>query len=116
MKLTKDTPRLEEAVAFHNGVTQWTICNITKEFTAAKRADVIVKFIDVAMVCMSVCLSVCNNCMYVYLYYCIILYVCMSVCITVLYCMCVCLSVCITVLYCICVCLSVCITVCVFVH
>ena len=57
MKLTKDTPRLEEAVAFHNGVTQWTICNIMKEFTAAKRADVIVKFIDVAMVC--VCVSVC---------------------------------------------------------
>ena len=28
VKLTKDTARLEEAVAFHNGVTQWTICNI----------------------------------------------------------------------------------------
>ena len=51
VKLTKDTARLEEAVAFHNGVTQWTICNIMKEFTAARRADVIVKFIDVAQVC-----------------------------------------------------------------
>lgn len=48
--MTKDTPRLEEAVAFHNGVTQWTICNIMKEFTPGKRADVIVKFIDVAQV------------------------------------------------------------------
>ena len=71
MKLTKDTPRLEETVAFHNGVTQWTICNIMKEFTAAKCADVIVKFIDVAMVSMSVCLSIC---LYVsvllYVYYC----------------------------------------------
>ena len=51
VKLAKDKARLEEAVAFHNGVTQWTICNIMKEFTAARRADVIVKFIDVAQVC-----------------------------------------------------------------
>jgi len=50
VKLTKDTARLEEAIAFHNGVTQWTICNIIKEFTTTKRADVIIKFIDVAQV------------------------------------------------------------------
>ena len=90
MKLTKDTPRLEEAVAFHNGVTQWTICNIMKEFTAAKRADVIVKFIDVAMVCMSVCLSVITVCMYIYI---TVLY-CMYVCLSVLLYYTVCLSVC----------------------
>ena len=58
VKLTKDTPRLEEAVAFHNGVTQWTICNIMKEFTAVKRAAVIVKFIDVALVCVCDCVCV----------------------------------------------------------
>ena len=67
MKLTKDTLRLEEAVAFHNGVTQWTICNIIKEFSASKRAAVIVKFIDVAMVCMYVCMFV-YVCMYMHMY------------------------------------------------
>ena len=71
MKLNKDTPRLEEAVVFHNGVTQWTICSIMKEFTAAKRAAVIIKFIDVALVCV---------CMYVYVYVCIYVYYVESVC------------------------------------
>jgi len=58
VKLTKDTARLEEAVAFHNGVTQWTICNIMKEFTSTKWVDVNVKFIDVNQVrrVMSLCL------------------------------------------------------------
>ena len=59
MKLNKDTPRLEEAVVFHNGVTQWTICSIMKEITAAKRAAVIVKFIDVALVCVYYACRVC---------------------------------------------------------
>ena len=92
VKLTKDTPRLEEAVAFHNGVTQWTICNIMKEFTAAKRAAVIVKFIDVAMVCLSVRLFVCLSwyvylcmCLCVSMYVCFCVYVCLSIC------MCVCI-------------------------
>ena len=67
MKLNKDTPRLEEAVVFHNGITQWTICNIMKEFTAAKRAAVIIKFIDVALVCVCT-LCVCMfMCMYAYM-------------------------------------------------
>lgn len=77
MKLTKDTPRLEEAVAFHNGVTQWTICNIMKEFTPAKRAAVIVKFIDVALVsvCVSVCVCICV-CVYVVCVLCLFVCVC----------------------------------------
>ena len=49
--------------------------NIMKEFTAAKRAIVIMKFIDVAMVCMSVCLPVCLSiseyvCVLLCVYYC----------------------------------------------
>ena len=101
MKLTKDTPRLEEAVAFHNGVTQWTICNIMKEFTAAKRAAVIVKFIDVAMVCLSVCLFVCLGtyicvCLYIYVL-CVCLFVCVYVCLPlcVYVCVCICVYVCV---------------------
>jgi len=78
VKLTKDTARLEEAVAFHNGVTQWTICNIMKEFTSTKRADVIVKFIDVAQVrcvmylCLYLCFSdmrVCVDANFTFFYY-----------------------------------------------
>ena len=101
MKLTKDTPRLEEAVAFHNGVTQWTICNIMKEFTAAKRAAVIVKFIDVAMVHMSFCLSVCLS---------VLVYVCMCLCVSMYVCFCV--YVCLRVCVCVCACVRACMRVC----
>ena len=43
-----------------------------KEFTAVKRSAVIVKFIDVAMVCMSVCLPVCLS---ISEYVCVLLWV-----------------------------------------
>ena len=89
-------------MAFHNGVTQWTICNIMKEFTAAKRAAVIVKFIDVAMVCLSVRLSVCLS-VFVHLYnvfvcvyvQCMYVFVSMSKCPYVYMCLSVCMHVCI---------------------
>ena len=45
-----------------------------KEFTAVKRAAVIVKFIDVALLCVCLCV-----------YMCVYMYVCLSVCLSILY-------------------------------
>lgn len=40
------TPRIEECIQLFNGLTIWIVCNILREFTIVKRADIIEKFID----------------------------------------------------------------------
>jgi RAS guanyl-releasing protein 3 len=48
----RDTPRLERSVIMFNGLTQWIQCMVLSRTMPQQRADVIAKFIDVAMVCM----------------------------------------------------------------
>eukprot|EP00731_Ephydatia_muelleri_P022196 Em0014g787a len=43
---TKDTLRIDECIQFFNGVTNWVVCNILREMTMAKRAEIIVKFVE----------------------------------------------------------------------
>ncbi|XP_064394333.1 RAS guanyl-releasing protein 2-A-like [Halichondria panicea] len=45
-KPSKETPRIEECIQLFNGLTLWVVCNILREFTIVKRADIIEKFID----------------------------------------------------------------------
>ncbi|XP_003385782.2 PREDICTED: ras guanyl-releasing protein 3-like [Amphimedon queenslandica] len=44
--MTEDTPRIEECIRLFNGITTWVVCNILREYTILKRADIIEKFID----------------------------------------------------------------------
>ena len=48
--MTEDTPRIEECIRLFNGITTWVVCNILREYTILKRADIIEKFIDAAKV------------------------------------------------------------------
>lgn len=45
-KPTEDTPRIDECIQLFNGITIWVVCNILREFTMVKRADIIEKFIE----------------------------------------------------------------------
>ncbi|ELT99497.1 hypothetical protein CAPTEDRAFT_154022 [Capitella teleta] len=45
----KDNPRLERSVALFNGLSQWIQCMVLSKTTPQQRADVIVKFVNVAM-------------------------------------------------------------------
>ncbi|PSN41335.1 hypothetical protein C0J52_20649, partial [Blattella germanica] len=45
----RDTPRLERSVMMFNGLTQWIQCMVLSRTMPQQRADVIGKFIDVAM-------------------------------------------------------------------
>lgn len=45
-KPTEDTPRIDECIQLFNGITIWVVCNILREFTMFKRADIIEKFIE----------------------------------------------------------------------
>lgn len=45
----RDTPRLERSVVMFNGLTQWIQCMVLSRTMPQQRADVIAKFIDVAM-------------------------------------------------------------------
>ena len=50
-KLKEDeTSRIEECIHLFNGITIWVVCNILREYTMLKRADIIEKFIDTARV------------------------------------------------------------------
>ena len=49
-KPSKETPRIEECIQLFNGLTLWVVCNILREFTIVKRADIIEKFIDTTKV------------------------------------------------------------------
>lgn len=45
-KPTEDTPRIEECIQLFNGITIWVVCNILRELTIVKRADIVEKFIE----------------------------------------------------------------------
>ena len=45
-KPTDETPRIDECIRLQNGVTTWVVSNILREFTMAKRAAVIEKFVE----------------------------------------------------------------------
>lgn len=49
-RLSDETQRIEECIRLFNGVTTWVVCNILREYTMIKRADIIEKFIDTTMV------------------------------------------------------------------
>lgn len=53
-KPSKETPRIEECIQLFNGLTLWVVCNILREFTIVKRADIIEKFIDTTKVSLSI--------------------------------------------------------------
>lgn len=44
----KDNPKLERSIALFNGLSQWVQCMVLNRTTPAQRAEVIVKFINVA--------------------------------------------------------------------
>ena len=46
----KDNPRLERSVALFNGLSQWIQCMVLSKTTPQQRSDVIVKFVNVAVV------------------------------------------------------------------
>lgn len=50
-KPTEDTPRIDECIQLFNGITVWVVCNILREITMVKRADIIEKFIETTKVC-----------------------------------------------------------------
>ena len=45
-----DNPRLERSVALFNGLSQWVQCMVLSKTTPTQRAQIIVKFINVAKV------------------------------------------------------------------
>lgn len=47
-RLSENTTRIEECIRLFNGVTVWVVCNVLREYTMLKRADIIEKFIDTA--------------------------------------------------------------------
>lgn len=47
----KDNPKLERSIALFNGLSQWIQCMVLSKTTPQQRADVIVKFCNVAKVC-----------------------------------------------------------------
>lgn len=47
----KDQPKLERSIALFNGLSQWVQCMVLCKTLPQQRADVIVKFINVAKVC-----------------------------------------------------------------
>ena len=49
-RLSEDTQRIEECIRLFNGATLWVVCNILREYTMVKRADIIEKFIDTTTV------------------------------------------------------------------
>ena len=49
-RMTEDTPRIEECIRLFNGITTWVVCNILREYTILKRADIVEKFIDTTKV------------------------------------------------------------------
>lgn len=46
----KDNPKLERSIALFNGLSQWIQCMVLSKTTPQQRADVIVKFCNVAKV------------------------------------------------------------------
>ena len=46
----KDNPKLERSIALFNGLSQWIQCMVLSKTTPQQRADVIVKFVNVAKV------------------------------------------------------------------
>lgn len=48
----KDNPKLERSIALFNGLSQWIQCMVLSKTTPQQRADVIVKFVNVAKVMM----------------------------------------------------------------
>ena len=50
VRLSEGTQRIEECIRLFNGVTTWVVCNILREYTMLKRADIIEKFIDTTTV------------------------------------------------------------------
>ena len=46
----KDNPKLERSIALFNGLSQWIQCMVLSKTTPQQRADVIVKFCNVARV------------------------------------------------------------------
>lgn len=59
-RLTEETVRVEECIRLFNGVTVWVVCNILREYTMLKRADIIEKFIDTTKVSTKVTLHLTN--------------------------------------------------------
>ncbi len=60
-KPTDKTPRIDECIQLFNGITSWVVCNILREITMVKRADIIEKFIDTTRVSLpSVCVCYCS--------------------------------------------------------
>ena len=49
-RLSDSTTRIEECIRLFNGITVWVVCNVLREYTMLKRADIIEKFIDTAEV------------------------------------------------------------------
>jgi RAS guanyl-releasing protein 3 len=46
----KDNAKLERSIALFNGLSQWIQCMVLSKTTPQQRADVIVKFVNVAKV------------------------------------------------------------------
>ena len=46
----KDNAKLERSIALFNGLSQWVQCMVLCKTTPQQRADVIVKFINIAKV------------------------------------------------------------------
>jgi RAS guanyl-releasing protein 3 len=46
----KENPKLERSIALFNGLSQWIQCMVLRKTTPQQRAEIIVKFVNVAKV------------------------------------------------------------------
>lgn len=46
----KDNPKLERSISLFNGLSQWVQCMVLSRTTPQQRANIIVKFVNVAKV------------------------------------------------------------------
>lgn len=51
----KDNPKLERSISLFNGLSQWVQCMVLSRTTPQQRANIIVKFVNVAKV------GICNT-------------------------------------------------------